>query len=294
MILAAIDVGSNAARLLVTEVHTYKKKELDYTKLNLIRIPLRLGIDVFKQGYIGDERRKMFNDAMHAFKLIMEAYKVEGYRAVATSALRDAENGKAIVEYLHQLCGLKLEIITGQEEAAILYENHFEESLDKNTDHLYIDVGGGSTELTLFSNGKLQCKESFNIGTIRILTNKFDESIWASIKSFITSNVKGTVKIDAIGTGGNINKLFNLANKKDGQPLTLTTLRDYHQKLAPMSVKERMHVYKLKEDRADVLVPALSIYTQVMQWAKISNIFVPKIGVADGLIKLQYKERIKK
>jgi exopolyphosphatase / guanosine-5'-triphosphate,3'-diphosphate pyrophosphatase len=290
MILAAIDIGSNAARLLITDVHAYTDGTLDYTKLNLVRVPLRLGFDVFENGIIGAERKEMMRKTMDAFRSLMDVYKVQHYKAAATSAIRDAKNGKEITDLVYDDCGIVIDIITGQEEANIIYENHFAEKLSTASAHLYIDVGGGSTECTLFCNGAVVAKESFNIGTIRILKNKVTDSHWNALKLFIKENTKKYSSIDAIGSGGNINKIFCLSKKKNGKPLSIEVLKDYYKQLAPLSIEDRMHNFDLKLDRADVIVPALDIYTSIMRWANITDIYVPQIGMADGLIKILYKD----
>jgi exopolyphosphatase / guanosine-5'-triphosphate,3'-diphosphate pyrophosphatase len=290
MILAAIDIGSNAARLLITDVHTYKDGTLDYTKLNLIRVPLRLGFDVFTTGKIGMERNVMMSKTMLAFKTLMDVYNVQHYKATATSALRDAKNGKQITAQIEKDCGLKIEIISGQEEANIIYNNHFAEKLSNASAHLYIDVGGGSTECTLYHNNTIVAKESFNIGTIRLLTNKVLDTEWDALKSFIKTNTKKYKTIDAIGSGGNINKVFELSKAKKGKSITLDIIKDFYTKLSVLNVEERMHEYDLKLDRADVIVPALDIYSSIMRWANITNIYVPQIGLVDGLIKTLYQE----
>jgi exopolyphosphatase / guanosine-5'-triphosphate,3'-diphosphate pyrophosphatase len=290
MILAAIDIGSNAARLLITDVHAYTDGTLDYTKLNLVRVPLRLGFDVFENGVIGADRKEMMRKTMDSFRSLMDVYKVQHYKAAATSALRDAKNGKEIVDLIYADCGIVIDIITGQEEANIIYENHFAEKLSIASAHLYIDVGGGSTECTLFCDGVVVAKESFNIGTIRILKGKVLPEHWEALKIFIKENTKKYKSIDAIGSGGNINKIFSLSKKKDGKPLSVDVLKEYYKQLAPLSIEERMHIFDLKLDRADVIVPALDIYTSIMRWANITDIYVPQIGMADGLIKILYKE----
>jgi exopolyphosphatase/guanosine-5'-triphosphate,3'-diphosphate pyrophosphatase len=290
MILAAIDIGSNAARLLITDVHAYTDGSLDYTKLNLVRVPLRLGFDVFAHGSIGMERKLMMLKTMRAFQSLMDVYQVEHYKAAATSALRDAGNGRDIIDEIQKDCGLQIQIITGQEEANIIYENHFAEKLSNASAHLYIDVGGGSTECTLFCDDTVVAKESFNIGTIRMLTGKVEDKSWDALKCFIKDNSKKYRSIDAIGSGGNINKIFSLSKKKNGRPLTLENLKDFYKQMSPLTIEERMHLYDLKLDRADVIVPALEIYITIMRWANITDIYVPQIGVADGLIKILYKE----
>lgn len=289
MKLAAIDIGSNAARLLISEVIIDDGTPI-FSKLNLVRVPLRLGFDVFEKGEISKERQSMVLDTMKAFSSLMKAYEVVAYKACATSAMRDAANGNEVIELVKKEAGVKIEIITGDKEASYIYENHVAENLDKEHSYLYIDVGGGSTELTFFAEGKLKFKQSFNIGTIRLLKEQVTEKNWNTLKDFIKQNVKNKYPAVAIGSGGNINKVFSLSKKKDGKPLSLDLLKDYYKELSSVSLKERIKIYKFREDRADVIVPALQIYTNVMRWANIDEIYVPKIGLADGLIQSLYEE----
>ena len=288
MKIAAIDIGSNAARLLINEVIEPKKGKPEFTKLNLLRIPLRLGMDVFTNGEIGPEREKMVVDSMKVFSDLMKIYGVEHYRACATSAMRDAKNGLKIREIVKKTSGIDIEIISGDEEASLVYENHVAEGLDKDFSYLYIDVGGGSTELTFYENGKMKYKNSFNIGTIRLLNNLVTEDHWKDMKEEIRKNINSKKAVVAIGSGGNINKVFSMSKTKDGKPLFLSGLKNTYKELSLLSVTERMAKHNLREDRADVLVPALEIFTKVMTWSDINNIFVPKISVADGLIHQIY------
>ena len=294
MILAAIDIGSNAARLLLQEVTINSQGKPTFTKINLIRIPLRLGFDVFSSGEISAEREKALLDTMKIYKLTMQIYKVEHYRACATSAMRDSTNGPELIEKIKQKTGIAIEIVSGAEEAQIIYENHISSKLNKADDYLYIDVGGGSTELTLLKNQKIVYKNSFNIGTIRLLNNQVTEKQWNALKAAVKQCCKDMPRLKAIGTGGNINKIFSLSKTKDQKALTLHKLQDYLSELEPMTIDERRQKYNLKIDRADVLVPALKLYTNIMEWAAIDEIYVPKIGVADGIIKLLYKQYLAK
>jgi len=291
LILAAIDIGSNAARLLITEAKEYKDGTIDYTKLNLLRIPLRLGFDVFEHGIISPERTGKVLETMQAYKLVMQIYKVEAVKACATSAMRDAANGPEIIRKVREQTGIDISIISGSEEANILYETHIAENLNKDQSYLYIDVGGGSTELTLFSKNHIVFKESFNIGTIRLLGDKVTDAQWEHLKWFVKTHTKDLQPVKAIGSGGNINKIFSISKRKEGKPLSLELLKDYYKELSSSTVEERMHLYNLRQDRADVIVPALQIYTSIMRWAWAEEIYVPKIGLADGLIRLLYKER---
>lgn len=290
MILGAIDIGSNAARLLIADASPYFTGGVDYTKLMLLRVPLRLGVDVFSQGYIGDEKVTQLMDTLRAYKLMMKIYKVQAFKACATSAMRDAANGREILRRAQEETELEIRIISGQEEADIIYETHIAENLSYNKSYLYVDVGGGSTELTLFSRNTIVFKESFNIGTIRLLQKKVTDASWDQMKAFVKNGVKNYGPVEAIGSGGNINKVFSLSKRKEGKPLPLELLRDYYKELNAATVEERMHRYQLRADRADVIVPALQIYISVMRWANAEEIFVPKIGLADGLIKMLYKE----
>jgi exopolyphosphatase/guanosine-5'-triphosphate,3'-diphosphate pyrophosphatase len=291
MRLAAIDIGSNAARLLISEVTKGENGKPQFQKLNLVRVPLRLGFDVFNNNMISPEKEQMFIKTIRSYKLLADVYGVEHMRACATSAMRDAKNGSEIINKVKEDTGIEIEIITGDAEASLIYENHVAENMDTNQSYLYIDVGGGSTELTFFANGKLEFKRSFNIGTIRILKNQVDEFLWDEMRDFLKKETKvHDGHIVAIGSGGNINKVFSLSKRKEGKPLQLDLLKDYYRELSSVSLSERMRIYKMREDRADVIVPALLIYINAMKWANINEVFVPKIGLADGLIQHLYEE----
>lgn len=293
MILAAIDIGSNAARLLVTETSPYKDGTVDFTKLNLLRIPLRLGFDVFDNGFVSDEKKEKLLDTLRAYRLLMNIYNVEAYKACATSAMRDAANGPEIRKEILAETGFEIKIISGLEEAGILYETHIADNMGDDRSFIYIDVGGGSTEVTLYAQGQTIFKESFNIGTIRLLHNSVTDEQWERLKWFIKTHTKDHQPLTAIGTGGNINKIFSISKRKEGKPLTLELLKDYHKEMSISTVEERKHLYHLRDDRADVIVPALQIYISIMRWAQAAEIYVPKIGLADGLVKMLYEERMK-
>lgn len=290
MILAAIDIGSNAARLLITEVKPYKNGSVDYTKLTLLRIPLRLGFDVFESGVISAEKRQQVLETMKAYKLLMNIYKVEAYRACATSAMRDAANGPEIRKEVLAQTGIQIDIISGDEEANIIYETHIAENLGTGKSYLYIDVGGGSTEVTLFADNHIVFKESFNIGTIRLLNNSVTEEQWNHMKWYIKKHTAECQPLEAIGSGGNINKIFSISKKKEGKPLSLDLLKDYYRELSASTVEERMHLYQFRADRADVIVPALQIFVSVMRWSGAEEVYVPRIGLADGLVKMLYAQ----
>jgi exopolyphosphatase / guanosine-5'-triphosphate,3'-diphosphate pyrophosphatase len=287
--LAAIDIGSNAARLLIAEVEQ-KEGKPQFNKLNLVRVPLRLGFDVFENGNISKHRVGMIMQTMKAYNHLLNVYEVQHLKACATSAMRDADNSDDIIRKVKLETGINIQVISGDDEAAFINENHIAENLDKEHSYLYIDVGGGSTELTFYAEGVMKNKKSFNIGTIRVLKNLVTESIWDEMKAYIKENVKSVLPNAAIGSGGNINKIFSLSKKKEGKPLTLELLKDYYKELSNVTLEERIRIYKLREDRADVIVPALQIYVNVMRWADIDEIYVPKIGLADGLIQTLYEE----
>jgi exopolyphosphatase / guanosine-5'-triphosphate,3'-diphosphate pyrophosphatase len=291
--LAAIDIGSNAARLLITEVDNTGSKPV-FNKLNLIRVPLRLGFDVFDTGEIGKAKIGMVLQTMKAYKHLLNAYNVEHLKACATSAMRDARNSADIIRKVKMETGIEIEVISGSYEASLIYENHIAENMDSGNSYLYVDVGGGSTELTFFAKGKLVFKESFNIGTIRLLKNQVADTNWDAMKEFVRKNTKNYSNIVAIGSGGNINKVFSISKKKDGKPLSLELLRDYYKELGSVTLAERIKIHGLREDRADVIVPALQIYINVMRWASANEIYVPKIGLADGLVQHLWAEILAK
>lgn len=293
MILAAIDIGSNAARLLISEVSVYKDGTIDYTKLTLLRIPLRLGFDVFTNGVISEKKKKKLTDTIKIYKMLMDIYEVEHWQACATSAMRDAANGKEIMQEIKNDTGIDIQIISGMEEATILYETHIADNMNNDKSYLYIDVGGGSTEVTLFAQNHTVFKESFNIGTIRLLSNGVTDEQWEHMKWYIKTHVKDYQPLVAIGTGGNINKIFSISKRKEGKPLPIELIKDYYKELSASSVEERMHLYNFRSDRADVIVPALQIYSSIMRWAGAEEIYVPKIGLADGLIRVLYSRKSK-
>jgi exopolyphosphatase/guanosine-5'-triphosphate,3'-diphosphate pyrophosphatase len=290
MRLAAIDIGSNAARLLISDVIPGPAGVVEFIKVALIRGPLRLGFDVFDKGEISPGRAEKVIKTIKSYKLLLDIYEVKHLKACATSAMRDATNGDAIIKKVKEETGIQINIISGKEEASFIYENHIAENMTAEESYLYIDVGGGSTELTFFSDGKLVFKESFDIGTIRLLKNQVSEADWSAMKEFIKLKTKGYHHVTAIGSGGNINKVFSLSKRKEGKPLPLDLLKDYYKEFSSLSVPQRMTLYKLREDRADVIVPALLIYINVMRWTDTEEILVPKIGLADGLIHNLYEE----
>src|SRR5580698_895937 len=294
MRLAAIDIGSNAARLLISDVSDDFGKP-EFNKINLVRVPLRLGFDVFDKKEISPAKTDMILHTIKAYKHLIEAYGVDHIKAAATSAMRDAVNAEAIIRRVREETGIEIEVISGGSEASLIYENHIAENLDKEHAYLYIDVGGGSTELTFFAGNKLVFSSSFNIGTIRLLKQQVTETQWETMKEYIKRETRHYAdQILAIGSGGNINKIFSISKRKEGKPLQLELLKDYYKEFSAFSLEDRMRLYKLREDRADVIVPALQIYINTMRWANASEIYVPKIGLSDGLIQHLYAELTQK
>lgn len=282
--LAAIDVGSNAARLLIKHVDIDVDGNRSLNKLLFLRIPLRLGMDVFGDGRISKDRGMEFLSAMKAYKQLMKVYHVRKYRACATSAMRDAKNGKALIKRIKNKAHVNLEIISGDEESGIIYDNHLA-NLPSQGAFLYVDVGGGSTEISFICNGQRIFGQSFNVGTIRLLKGKVKKNDLMALKTEVTKVTSGYDNIKIIGSGGNINKLFRLANKKKKlEALPVDVLHKLYDSLSKMSVEERMEAYELKPDRADVIVPAAEIFLHVAASSKAKEIIVPNIGLADGII----------
>ena len=282
---AAIDIGSNAVRLLIADI-TQNNKTISFKKNTLIRVPLRLGDDAFLDKLISPNKTDELIKTMVAFRNLIDVYKVTDYLACATSAMREAKNGNLIVEKIKAQAGLDLEIVEGQREANIIYASHIEQSLDRKKNYLYIDVGGGSTELSVFSNGELISSRSFNLGGIRILDNQDKDETWIEMKEWVKNMAQSYKNLSGIGTGGNINKLFKMAEGKDGSPITFTKLRELYSYLNSFSLKDRINVLGLNQDRADVIIPACEIYLTVMKWGGVKQIFVPRVGLVDGLIQL--------
>jgi len=290
---AAIDVGSNAVRLLIADI-TQNENGFDFKKNTLVRVPLRLGDDAFLDQHISVRKIDDLLKTMVAFKNLMEVYQVSSYLACATSAMREAKNGMEVIALIKERANLDLEIIEGQREANIIYANHIEDNLDINKNYLYIDVGGGSTELSVFVNKVPVASKSFNIGTIRILDNQDKEETWEEMKLWVKEQTKYHKNIAGIGTGGNINKLYRMANEKEGQPLTFLKLKSMYNQLNSHSLKERIQVFNLNPDRADVIIPACEIYITLMKWTGIKQIFVPRVGMVDGIINLLIEENLNK
>lgn len=289
---AAIDIGSNAVRLLIADI-IINGKTVSFKKNTLIRVPLRLGDDAFLHQYISPGKQEDLVKTMSAFRGLMDVYKVSEYMACATSAMREAANGDEVVTKIKEV-GINLQIIDGDREAAIIYNSHAGAGLENGKSYLYIDVGGGSTELSLFADSRLVASRSFNLGTIRILDNQDKESTWDEMRSWLKQQTAHRSNIIGIGTGGNINKIARMLSDKDIKMLTLDQLKDMYRYLNSFPLKDRISVLGLKEDRADVIIPACRIFVTVLQWAKARKLIVPKSGLVDGVIQTLIDRKFRK
>lgn len=290
---AAIDIGSNAVRMLVANVIEQKGKDTVFKKSSLVRVPIRLGQDAFTVGEISEKNVKRLTDAISAFKLLMSANEVERYMACATSAMREANNGQEVVESIFEDTGVDIQVIDGKKEAAIIASTDLKTLIEQDKSYLYIDVGGGSTEFTIFSHGKMINSKSFKIGTVRLINGLVNDAVWDNIKDWIKQNTKSLDRVSLIGTGGNINKLHKLSGKTIDKPLSHIFLNAQYHFLNAMSYTERISEIGLNPDRADVIIPALRIYLNAMKWSGAKKIYVPKIGLSDGIIKTLYYNKLK-
>jgi len=290
---AAIDIGSNAMRLLIANVIEEENKPTQFNKSHLIRVPIRLGQDAFTVGEISEESAERMVKAMKAFKLLMDVYQVEKYAACATSAMREAYNGNDLVEEIAKKAGINIDIIEGKTEAAIIANSDLESYIKNDGHYLYVDVGGGSTEFTLFSNGKQIVSKSFKNGTVRLLNNMVTESVWLEIEKWIKTHTADLSNVEIIGSGGNINKIFKMSGKTNDKPLTQTYLVQRFKYLNSLSYDERIYTLGLNTDRADVIIPAIKIYVNAMKWSNAKHIYVPKIGLSDGIVKAMYYKNTK-
>lgn len=289
---AAVDVGSNAIRLLVMNIVEQEGKETLFTKSSLVRVPIRLGQDVFTVGEISDENIERMIDAMKAYKLLMKIHKVEKYEIFATSAMREAYNAADVVETVEQETGLKINVIGGKKEATIIASTDLKEYIETDKTYLFVDVGGGSTEFTLFNKGEIVGQKSFKIGTVRLLNNLVTDLVWTEVEKWVSAQTEGMKDVALIGSGGNINKLFKMSGQSMGSPLTFEYIKEQYEALGELSFDDRVSLLQLNSDRADVIVHATRIYYSAMQWAKAKEIYVPKIGLADGIVKAMYYGKI--
>lgn len=288
---AAIDIGSNAIRLLISTVIEKDGSDPQFKKTSLVRVPIRLGADVFLGDKISEHNYTRMVDAMNAYTLLMKTYGVKHYRACATSAMREAKNGQEIAARIKKASGIEIQIIDGNDEAAIIASTDLHELIEDNKVFLYVDVGGGSTEFTIFANGKTITSRSFKLGTVRVLNDMIRKSIWDEVKDWIKENTAGYSKVHCIGSGGNINSIYKASGKKIGKPLSYFYLADYYEMIQSYTYHERIFQLRMNPDRADVIVPATRIYLSAMKWSKAKNMYVPKIGLADGIVKSLYNEK---
>ena len=289
---AAIDIGSNAMRLLVTNIVEQEGCAPQFNKSSLVRVPIRLGQDAFTVGAISEENIDRMCDAMKAFSLLMKVHKVEQYKAFATSAMREAYNGKEVTEIIKKKTGIKIEIIDGKKEAAIIASSDLHSLIKTEKTYLFVDVGGGSTEFTLFSDGKMIVSRSFKAGTVRLLNDMVHEVVWEEIEKWIRTNTEEYDEVTLIGSGGNINKLFKMSAKSQDKPLSYIYMNSQYAFLNSLTYEQRISELGLNSDRADVIIPATRIYLNAMKWSGARNIYVPKIGLADGIVKAMYYGKI--
>lgn len=289
---AAIDIGSNAMRLLITNIVETEGKEAQFNKSALVRVPIRLGQDAFTVGEITDENIERMIDAMKAFKLLMKVHQVEKYIGCATSAMREAYNGAEVVRIIEEKADIKISIIDGKTEATVIASTDFDHLLKRDKNYLFVDVGGGSTEFSLFSDGKIVASKSFKAGTVRLLNDVVSEIVWQEIEKWIKCKTENLDDISLIGSGGNINKIFKMSGKQQDKPLSYFYINAQYSALSQMSYEQRILELSLNPDRADVIVPAIRVYLNAMKWSGARNIYVPKIGLADGLVKALYYGKI--
>ena len=289
---AAIDIGSNAVRLLISNIIEQDNEKVVFKKNSLVRVPIRLGADVCVNGEISEYNQERMVDTMTAFSLLMKSHGVVRYKACATSAMREAKNSEPLSKKIFETCGINIDIIDGEEEAAIIAETDLNTYIDPNKTYLYVDVGGGSTEFSIIHNGNKVKSKSFKIGTVRLLNDIVKNETWVELEEWIKENTIQYDKIDLIGSGGNINKIFKISRKDVGKPLTYFYLSNYYNTLQSYSYEERITKLELNQDRADVIIPATRLYLSAMKWSGAKDIYVPKIGLSDGIIKSIYYETV--
>ena len=287
--LGAIDIGSNAMRLLINYVYEEEGKTPIFNKTSIVRMPIRLGHDVFIDGEISEINIERICDAMLSYALMMKVYDVEIYKAYATSAMREALNGKEVVKKVKKKAGINIEIIDGKMEAELLFNTELGDFIKDQKTYLYVDVGGGSTELTLLKDSKVFTSKSFEVGTVRLLENKVEPDTFENMKKWIHDNI-GHDEVELIGSGGNINHVYKYSGVKLGLPLSSLYVKKHYQILQTMTAEERMQIFNMKPDRADVVVYALEIYSNVLKWSHAKKIHVPKIGLSDGIIRKVYAD----
>ncbi len=288
----AIDIGSNAIRLLVASVIEQEGKDTLFKKISLVRVPIRLGAEVFTEGKISENNVSRMLQALEAFSLLMKTHNVVRYRACATSAMREAVNGYEVARKISRITGIPIDIIDGNDEASIISSTDLKTFIQDDKVFLYVDVGGGSTEFTVFAEGHIVASQSFKLGTVRLLDDMVEDNMWQQVEDWIKQETKKYPKVSLIGSGGNINSIYKNSGKRIGRPLSYFYMASYYEYIKSFSYEERITELDMNPDRADVIIPATRIYLSAMKWSKAKNIFVPKIGLSDGIIKSLYSEKI--
>ncbi len=291
--IAAIDIGSNAVRMLICYVFSSKNK-LIFQKNSYLRLPLRLGEDSFKTGVISDTKIQILSDALNSFKYIMKVHNVKQYQIYATSALRESKNAKKVISEVQNSSGLIISLISGLDEAKIIAKGNPQEILEFNKTYIYVDVGGGSTEYSILRRGKEKISKSFKIGTVRFLNNSFDKNVFDEVSKWLYSNIDIDDKIKLFSTGGNINKIHSMSGSKPGKPISYLSIKNLYNNLIQYNYKERIIKFDLSPDRADVIIPGLKIFIFTLDILNLNKMFVPKVGLVDGMIKQIYYENISK
>jgi exopolyphosphatase/guanosine-5'-triphosphate,3'-diphosphate pyrophosphatase len=288
----AIDIGSNAIRLLVVTVIEQEDSDPIFKKTSLVRVPIRLGAEVFLSGKISESSARRMMDSMQAFQLLMKTHNITRFRACATSAMREASNGRQLADRILEKTGLPITIIDGNDEAAIIASTDLKSLIQDDKVFLYVDVGGGSTELTIYANGNCVSSKSFKIGTVRLLENLVEPSVWDQMEAWVKEQTKNFKKVSLIGSGGNINTIFKKSGKKLGKPLSYQYLSSYYELIKSLTFEQRITELDMNPDRADVVVHATRIYLSAMKWSRAKNVFVPKIGLSDGIVRSLYNEKL--
>lgn len=288
----AVDIGSNAIRLLIVTVIEQKGKETLFKKTSLVRVPIRLGAEVFLKGKISESNVSRMADALKAFRLLMKTHGIKRFRACATSAMREASNGREIAQRVEKESGITINIIDGKDEAAIIASTDLKNLIQNDKVFLYVDVGGGSTEFTVFANGHIVNTQSFKLGTVRLINDRVGEHIWDEVETWVKKATKDYTRLSLIGSGGNINSIYKSSGKKIGKPLSFFYLSSYYEYIKSFTYEERITELDMNPDRADVVIPATRIYLSAMKWSRAKNIFVPKIGLSDGIVRSLYNEKI--
>ena len=292
--IAAIDIGSNAVRMLISYVFP-SGVEYVFQKNSYLRLPIRLGEDSFKNGIISNEKISLLTNAILSFKYIIKVHGVNDYKIYATSALRESRNSREVISIVKKNTDLNIELISGLKEAKIISKGNSLEKVEFNKTFLYVDVGGGSTEFSILRKGKERISRSFKIGTVRLLNNLVDDSMLMDVKNWLKSNIDNDDKIKLFATGGNINKIQSMTGSKSGKPISYLSIKDLSNTLISFNYEERMVKFDLNPDRADVIIPALKIFITTMEVVKANKMFVPKVGLVDGMInEIFYKNNANK